>query len=63
MQILIKVTVTENFYEASRGNASMDIAAPIDLALNADWGEIVQMLIQQAHDSYLENVAGEGGER
>jgi len=63
MHITIDVTIYEEYKYSNRSETQMKITAPIDMALNANWGEIVQMLIQQAHDSYLEDVAGEGIEQ
>ena len=62
MHITIDVTIYEEYNYSRRSESQMKITAPIDMALAADWSEVVRMLIQQAHDSYLEDVAGEGDE-
>ena len=62
MHITIEVTVRKSKHEYPPSIAELDIDCPIDMALDPDWGGMVRLLIQQAHDSYLENVAGEGDE-
>ena len=63
MHITIDVTIYEEYKYPNRSETQMKITAPIDMALAADWGEVVRMLLRQAHDSYLEDVAGEGIEQ
>ena len=56
MRIIIDVEIYEKEYSAAEGNARMTLDAPIDMALDTDMGAIVRLLLQQAHDKYLENV-------
>jgi hypothetical protein len=62
MHIEIAVQIYEKKRPTREGFARLTISAPIDLALDTDMGAIVRLLLQQAHDEYLENVAGEGGD-
>ena len=62
MRIIIDVEIYESQYHNTEGGARMTLDAPIDLALDADLGVIVRLLLQQAHDDYIERKAGQEAE-
>jgi len=62
MHITIEVAIRENQYSFNPATAELTITAPIDIAVDADFGEVVRLLLQQAHDDYIEGKAGQEAE-